>query len=90
MFKEVHEALGCKQCKIFVVGADTMRRDVHYYFMSINIQLMELYGMSESSGPHTVNLIGEHGWRVETCGTTIQGVKVKIIEPNQQGEGEVS
>ena len=67
-----------------------MRREVHEYFMSIDIPLMELYGMSESSGPHTLNLIQPHGWKVGSCGKTIIGVQMKILEPDENGEGEVS
>ena len=75
-----------------------MRMDVHDFFMSINIQLMELYGMSESSGPHTLNLIQQDaiGWKVGSCGKTIMGVQLKIVDPDgnmerEEGkEGEVS
>ena len=75
---------------MFVVGAAPTRREVHDYFMSINIPLMELYGMSESSGPHTLNLIQQDGWRVGSCGKTIKGVQLKISKPDENGEGEVS
>ena len=67
-----------------------MRREVHDYFMSINIPLMELYGMSESSGPHTLNLIQPDGWRVGSCGKAIKGVQLKIADPDENGDGEVS
>ena len=67
-----------------------MRREVHDYFMSINIPLMELYGMSESSGPHTLNLMQPDRWRVGSCGKTIEGVQLKIFNPDENGEGEVS
>ena len=74
-----------------------MRKDVHDYFMSINIPLMELYGMSECSGCHTINLHHNHnGWRVGSCGKPIQGVDLKIVDPGdnrerKEGEeGEVS
>lgn len=90
VFKKVREALGLQRCKIFVVGAAPTRREVHDYFMSINIPLMELYGMSESSGPHTLNLIQQDGWRVGSCGKAIKGVQLKISDPDEDGEGEVS
>ena len=97
-FKKVHEALGFQQCRIFVVGADTVHMDVYEFFMSINIQLMELYGMSESSGPHTLNLIQPDaiGWKVGSCGKPIKGVQLKIVdldenkEKEEGKEGEVS
>ena len=90
VFKKVREAMGLQRCKIFVVGAAPTRREVHDYFMSINIPLMELYGMSESSGPHTLNLIQQDGWRVGSCGKPIKGVQLKIADPDENGDGEVS
>ena len=92
VFNNVREELGFQRCKKFVVGADAMRMEVHEYFMSINIQIMELYGMSESSGPHTLNLIQPDaiGWKVGSCGKPIKGVQLKIADPDENGEGEVS
>ena len=66
-----------------------MRKDVHDYFMSINIPLMELYGMSECSGCHTLNL-RHNRWRIGSCGETMKGVKLKIFNPDENEEGEVS
>ena len=90
VLKSVLEALGFEQCRIFVMGADTVDRGVHDYFMSINIQLMELYGQSESSGCLTLNLMQRDGWKVESCGKPIEGVQLKIFNPDKNGEGEVS
>ena len=97
LFKKVREALGFQHCKIFAVGAAPIQRDVLDYFMSINIPLMELYGLSECSGCHTLNLRHNHnGWRVGSCGKPINGVDLKIVDPDdnreiKEGEeGEVS
>ena len=90
ILKKVLEEVGLQQCEIFAVGAAPMRREVHEYFMSINVRLMELYGLSESSGPHTLNLIQPDRWKLGSCGKTIMGVQIKILEPNENGEGEVS
>jgi len=90
-FKKIRKALGLQRCKICVVGADPMRKDVHNYFMSINIPVMEIYGMSECSGYHTLNLRhNRDGWRVGSCGKPLNGVQLKISEPDEDGEGEVS
>ena len=97
VFKKVREALGFQHGKIFAVGAAPIRRDVLDYFMSINIPLMELYGLSECSGCHTLNLCHNHnGWRVGSCGKPINGVDLKVVDPddnrerNEGEEGEVS
>lgn len=55
VFKKVRAALGLDRCKICLTGAAPITKDTLEYFMSLNIPLMEIYGMSESSGPHTVS-----------------------------------
>lgn len=55
VFKRVRAALGLDRCKIYLTGAAPITKDTLEYFMSLNIPLMEIYGMSESSGPHTVS-----------------------------------
>ena len=56
VFKKVRQALGLDRCKACFTGAAPMTRETLEYFMSLNLPLLELYGMSESSGPHTVSL----------------------------------
>ena len=91
VLKSVREALGFERCRICVVGADKVHRDVHDYFMSINIQLMELYGLSESSGCLTLNIMEQNGWKVGSCGKSIEGFQLKIVDPKKNrelGEGK--
>ena len=57
--------------------------------MSLDMPLMELYGMSESSGPHTLNLIDGGNWRVFSCGRVLNSVYIKIDQPDEEGNGEV-
>ena len=45
--------------------------------------------MSESTGPQTLNFISEHRWRTGSCGPRLHGVRLKIHNPDQNGEGEV-
>ena len=90
VLKKVLEEVGLQHCEIFAVGAAPMHRKVHEYFMSIDIPLMELYGLSETSGPHTLNLIQPDRWKVGSCGKTIMGVQMRIANPDENGEGEVS
>lgn len=44
VFKKVKEGLGFQRCKIYVVGSAPTRQDVHEFYMSYNMPLMELYG----------------------------------------------
>ncbi|MEQ2285899.1 Long-chain-fatty-acid--CoA ligase acsbg2, partial [Ameca splendens] len=56
VFKKVRAALGLDRCRICCTGAAPITKETLEYFMSLNIPVKELYGMSESSGPHTVSI----------------------------------
>ena len=71
-----------------LTGAAPIHRDVLEYLMSVGMPVLELYGMSEDSGPHTCNTISN--WRLGSVGKVIPGVTTKIVEPDESGEGEVS
>jgi len=49
-FKKVRLALGLDRCHFPMTGAAPTNEDTLTYFMSINIPLHELYGMSETTG----------------------------------------
>lgn len=51
IFKKVKEALGFSRCSLAVVGAAPMSRETLEFFMSIDVPVFELYGMSECMGP---------------------------------------
>lgn len=91
-FAQVREKLGFQHCKVFAFGAAPMRKELHEFFMAMNMPLRELYGMNECSGPHTLSPIpqGAYGWKVGSCGKSIKGVQLKIFNPDENGEGEVS
>lgn len=56
VFKKVRAALGLDRCRYCFTGAAPITKDTLEYFLSLNIPVKELYGMSESSGPHTVSI----------------------------------
>lgn len=46
--------------------------------------------MSESSGPHSLNLTMRDHWKVGSAGKDMIGAKTKIDQQDADGEGEVS
>ena len=90
MFKKVKDALGFGQCRIIVVGAAPIHRETLEFFMAFDIPLLELYGMSESTGPQMVNIREFTRWRMGSCGKNISGAETKINNPDEHGDGEVS
>lgn len=56
VFKKVRKALGLDRCTRCYTGAAPITKDTLEFFLSLDIPLYELYGMSESTGPHTISL----------------------------------
>lgn len=52
----MRKALGLERCTRCYTGAAPITKDTLEFFLSLDIPLHEIYGMSESSGPHTVSL----------------------------------
>eukprot|EP00731_Ephydatia_muelleri_P030993 Em0022g507a len=88
-FGRVQEALGLGRCHIFLSGAAPIREQVVEYFMGVNIPILEIYGMSESTGSHSVNFLGGGRWRVGSAGRALNGVETKIESPDVNSEGEI-
>lgn len=55
VYKRVRKALGLDQCTKCFTGAAPITKETLEYLMSLDIPVYELYGMSESTGPHTVS-----------------------------------
>lgn len=55
VFNKIKANLGFDRCKLFITGAAPLSFDIQKYFMSLDIPLMEVYGMSESTGGHSLN-----------------------------------
>ncbi|XP_018415207.1 PREDICTED: long-chain-fatty-acid--CoA ligase ACSBG2 isoform X2 [Nanorana parkeri] len=87
VFKKVRKALGLDRCSKCYTGAAPITKDTLEFFLSLNIPVYELYGMSESSGPHTISL--PDAFRIMSCGKVISGCKTNIYQPDSDGSGEV-
>ena len=49
-FKKVRAGLGLDRCHFPITGAAPTNEETLTYFMSVNIPLHEIYGMSETTG----------------------------------------
>ncbi|XP_072289099.1 long-chain-fatty-acid--CoA ligase ACSBG2-like [Eucyclogobius newberryi] len=87
VFKKVRAALGLDRCRLCLTGAAPITKETLDYFMSLNLPLMELYGMSESSGPHTISV--PNAFRLSSCGKEMAGCKTKLENPDEDGNGEI-
>ncbi|MCL4137763.1 UNVERIFIED_CONTAM: hypothetical protein GTU68_027091 [Idotea baltica] len=87
VFKKVKAALGLDRCTLFLSGAAPIAPDVVKYFHSLDICLTEIYGMSESSGPHTIGK--PKSFRIGSVGQTVPGCYTKLMDPDKEGNGEI-
>lgn len=55
--------------------------------MSIDIPVLEAFGMSEVAGAHTICTY--EGFNLNTIGKPLPGAKVKLQEPDEQNQGEL-
>ena len=56
--------------------------------MSVNIPIHEIYGMSETTGPTSITTV--ENIRFRSSGRPINGTELKIHNPDEAGNGEVS
>ncbi|KAK7076856.1 catalytic activity protein [Halocaridina rubra] len=87
VFKKVKAVLGFDRCRIFISAAAPISPDIVRYFHSLDITLTEIYGMSESSGPHSIGL--EKAFKVGSVGRAPLGIYTKIHNSDKEGNGEV-
>lgn len=60
VFSKVKEALGLDRARLCGTAAAPISKETLEYFLSINIPIFEIYGMSECTGPQTVNHPGKY------------------------------
>ncbi|NXG13837.1 ACBG2 ligase, partial [Grallaria varia] len=87
VYRKVRKALGLERCTKCYTGAAPISRETLEFFLSLNIPVMEMYGMSESSGPHTISI--PHAFKLSSCGKELTGCRTLIHKPDRDGTGEI-
>lgn len=76
VFSAIKAGLGLDECRGFFSGAAPLANATFKYFLSLDIKILELYGLSETSGPLTIQL--HEKFRVNSVGTVVECVKTKL------------
>jgi long-chain acyl-CoA synthetase len=85
-FRPVHQAFGGR-LRLAVSGGATFDRAVAKDFHRLGFTILQGYGLTETSGAVTVTRFEDNV--IGSVGTPLNGVEVKIDDPNEAGIGEV-
>jgi long-subunit acyl-CoA synthetase (AMP-forming) len=81
VFSKVRERLGFDQVRMLVVSAAPIAKETLDYFQSLALPIMEVYGMSECTGPTTMSLPGRY--RLGRAGYALPGTELRIAEDGE-------
>eukprot|EP00163_Fabomonas_tropica_P027940 TRINITY_DN552_c1_g1_i9.p1 TRINITY_DN552_c1_g1~~TRINITY_DN552_c1_g1_i9.p1 ORF type:complete len:539 (-),score=216.28 TRINITY_DN552_c1_g1_i9:250-1866(-) len=87
VFSKLKTALGLDRCRYQATAAAPITKETLEYFLSLNIPVYEIYGMSECTGPETISL--PNAYKTTTCGPAIPGSEMVIDQPDKDGNGEI-
>jgi long-chain acyl-CoA synthetase len=88
LFWPVHRKFGGK-IKFLVSGGSALPDDVHKAFHQLGFNIIEGYGLTEASPVLTVSETNVNKRLPGTVGKALPGVELKILEPDNEGIGEV-
>jgi long-chain-fatty-acid--CoA ligase ACSBG len=71
-----HQALGFDRCQNFFVSAAPIEVKILKYFMSLDVPILELFGQSECTGPHSVNTLD--AFKIGSVGRPLLGTQTKM------------
>jgi long-chain acyl-CoA synthetase len=77
----VHRGLGLSNARLCLSGAAPIDDEVLTYFASLGVQILEVYGQSECSGPATLNQPSRA--RLGTVGPKLPGTTIAIAEDGE-------
>ncbi|MEM6292208.1 MAG: AMP-binding protein [Myxococcota bacterium] len=81
VFSKVREQLGLDRSRIQITSAAPISRDTLEFFLSLGVPIMEVYGMSECTGPATVSVPGKYA--TGKVGPKMPGTELKIAEDGE-------
>lgn len=85
-FKQIHNELGGK-LRIIPCGAARLDNDVFNFLMGLGFNIYQGYGLTETSPILTV--MGIHSKRNNSVGTPLKETKIKIVNKDKDGIGEI-
>jgi long-subunit acyl-CoA synthetase (AMP-forming) len=81
VFSKVRARLGFDAIRMLAVSAAPIAKETLDYFQSLALPIMEVYGMSECTGPTTMSL--PHRYRLGRAGYALPGTELRIAEDGE-------
>lgn len=85
--------MGLDKAKFLMFGAAPLHIQTQEYFLSLNMFLINVYGMSECAGPETTldprNLRSLEAKHLKSCGCKIDGTDLMLFDVDREGNGEI-
>jgi long-subunit acyl-CoA synthetase (AMP-forming) len=81
VFSKVRRRLGFDEARMLVVSAAPIAKETLDFFQSLALPIMEVYGMSECTGPTTMSLPWRY--RLGRAGYAIPGTELKVAEDGE-------
>eukprot|EP00051_Salpingoeca_urceolata_P028462 m.486986 g.486986 ORF g.486986 m.486986 type:complete len:856 (+) comp24725_c0_seq1:265-2832(+) len=75
-FTKLQKAVGLDRCRVALCGSAPLSREVLDFFLGISIPIYETYGLTETTGPHTICLPGNT--KNGTTGKPVLGCQVRL------------
>ncbi|CAD8161832.1 unnamed protein product [Paramecium octaurelia] len=93
VYQQVKKALGLDKAAYLLFGAAPLNPKIREYFLSLNMFLINAYGMSECGGVQTLsfpeNFSQFDSFFMSSAGQAIEGTQMKIVKHDEDGNGEI-
>ncbi|MCG6922963.1 MAG: AMP-binding protein [Acidobacteria bacterium] len=81
VFSKVRASLGMDETRFAIASAAPMAVETHEFFLSLGIPIMDIWGMSELTGPATISL--PSSYRTGYSGRVIPGSEMKLADDGE-------
>ena len=87
VFRALRDRLGFSRLRSAATGGAALGPDTFRFFQAMGVPLRQLYGQTELLGAYTIHTPEDVD--LETVGIGMEGVEMRIIDPDANGVGEI-